>query len=91
MSAAVVAVPTPYFALTTSDGSFHIAHLQPGHYKMEFWYELASDAELASLANDIEVGADNQPLTITLHSSDIPAQHLNKYGQEYSPEKPKPY
>jgi hypothetical protein len=28
---------------------------------------------------------------ITLHSSDIPAQHLNKYGQEYSPEKPKSY
>jgi plastocyanin len=91
MSAAVVAVPTPYYALTIGDGSFQITHLLPGHYKMELWYELASEAELASLAHDIEVGADNQPLAITLHSSDIPAQHLNKYGQEYYPEKPGNY
>jgi hypothetical protein len=43
------------------------------------------------VTHDIEVGADNQRLGITQHSSDIPAQHLNKYGQEYSPEKPKSY
>ena len=39
----------------------------------------------------IEVGADNQRLGVTLHSSFIPSRHLNKYGQEYSPEKPKSY
>jgi hypothetical protein len=39
----------------------------------------------------IEVGADNQPLAVTLHSSYIPAQHLNKHGKEYSPKKPKSY
>jgi hypothetical protein len=43
------------------------------------------------VAHDIEVGADNQPLAVTLHSSYIPAQHLNKHGKEYSPEKPKSY
>ena len=91
MSAAVVAVPTPYFAVTAADGSFQIGHLAPGRYKMEFWYELASDAELAGLAQNIDISADSVPAAVTLHSSDISAPHFNKYGQEYSPEKPNNY
>ena len=91
MSAAVVAVPTPYFAVTGSDGSFQIGQLPPGRYKMEFWYELASEGELGSLAQTVEVSADAAPTSVTLHSSDISAPHFNKYGQEYSPEKPKSY
>ena len=91
MSAAVVAVPTPYFALTNGDGTFQISHLQPGHYKIGFWYEMASETELASLSRDIEVSLENPPFAITLQSSDVPVQHLNKYGQEYAPELPKSY
>jgi hypothetical protein len=91
MSAAVFAVPTPYFAVTGSDGSFQISRLAPGRYKMEFWYELASEAELASLAQTVEIGADIVPISVTLHSSDISALHFNKYGQEYTQEKPKSY
>ena len=91
MSAAVVAVPTSYFAVTAGDGSFQIGHLSPGRYKMEFWYELASEAELAALAQNVDIAADGAPVTVTLHSSDVSAPHFNKYGQEYSPEKPKSY
>ena len=91
MSAAVVAVPTPHFALTSEDGSFQIAHVPPGHYKMEFWYELASETELASLARELDIGADSAPVSVTLHSSDLPSQHLDKYGQEYPKDKSKSY
>jgi len=91
MSAAVVAVPTPFFSVTAEDGAFEIGHLPAGAYKMEFWYELASDAELSALTRTVEVSADTAPLSLTLHSSDTPAQHLNKYGQEYHPEKEKSY
>jgi len=56
---------------------------------MEFWYELASETELSSLTRDVEVRAEEGPLVLTLRSSDVPAQHLNKYGQDYSAEKPK--
>jgi plastocyanin len=91
MSAAVVAVPTPHFALTNEDGSFQIAHVPPGHYKMEFWYELASDAELTSLAREMDIGPDTAPVSATLHSSDLPSQHLDKYGQEYVKDKSKSY
>jgi hypothetical protein len=91
MSAAVVAVPTPYYAVTAGDGSFQIGGPPPGRYKMEFWYELASEAELAALAHAVEIGADGAPVVMTLHSSDTSEQHLNKYGQEYPAEKPKSY
>jgi plastocyanin len=91
MSAAVVAVPTPYFAVTTGDGSFQIGQLPPGKYKMEFWYELASTDELAALTQNVDIATDGEPIAVTLHSSDLSAPHLNKYGQEYSPEKPKSY
>jgi hypothetical protein len=91
MSAAVVAVPTPYFAVTATDGSFQIGHLTPGRYKLEFWYELASESDLAALARNIDISADSPPAIVTLHSSDISAPHFNKYGQEYSPDKPNNY
>jgi plastocyanin len=91
MSAAVVAVPTPYFAVTAADGSFQIGHLAPGKYKMEFWYELASEAELATLGQTVDISADGAPVSVTLHSSDVSAPHFNKSGQEYSAEKPKSY
>ena len=91
MSAAVVALTTPYFAITSADGNFQINHLPAGHYKMEFWYEAASDAELASLTHDIDVGSETGSIAITLHSSDLPPQHLDKYGQEYSKEKQPSY
>ena len=91
MSAAVIALTTPYFAMTNADGTFQVGHVPPGHYRVEFWYESASEAELASLARDLEFGPDTPVLTFTLHSSDPPPRHLDKYGQEYVQEKSKSY
>jgi hypothetical protein len=74
-----------------ADGSFEIAHLTPGKYKMEIWYELASETELAALAQNVDITSGRAPIAITLHSSDVSAPHFNKYGQEYSPDKPQSY
>lgn len=86
MSAVVVAVPTPYFAVTDADGKFQISHVPPGRYKVEFWYESASEGELTSLSRDVDFGLSTPSLALTLHSSDQPTPHLNKYGQEYGKE-----
>jgi plastocyanin len=88
MNAIVVVTRTPYFAVTRPDGSFEIAHVLPGKYKLDLWYEFASDAELASLSRQVEVSADESSLgSTTVHSSVVLRQHLNKYGEPYSPEK----
>jgi plastocyanin len=91
MSAAVVAVSTPYFAVTASDGTFQIPHVALDHYRMEFWYEFASDADLNALARELDIGLETAPVALTLHSSDLAPQHLDKYGQEYVKEKAKSY
>jgi plastocyanin len=91
MSAAVLALPTTHFAVTGRDGSFQIAHVPLGHYKLQFWYELASESELASLAREIDITSDSQPVKVALHSSDTPPNHLDKYGHEYLAEKRKNY
>jgi hypothetical protein len=90
MSAVVVVLKTPYFAITGPDGNFSISHVAPGHYKLEFWHELADTAELESRARNLQIVAgDNAQAPVELHSSDATNEHLNKYGEQYWPIKTK--
>ena len=92
MSAAVVVLRTQYFAVTPRDGSFQINKVPPGRYKLEIWSELASEDELATLAKELEISADdNPPISLTLHASGISKEHLNKYGEAYPPTKTDKY
>ena len=92
MSAAVVVLRTQHFAVTPRDGSFQINKVPPGRYKLEVWSELASEDELAALAKELEISADdNPPLSLTLHTSGVSKEHLNKYGEAYPPTKTDKY
>lgn len=92
MSAVVIALSTPHFAVSGHDGSFQISHVPPGKYQLGVWYELASDQELNSLSREIEITAgDNALPAMTLHATDAPHDHLNKYGEPYPVEKPNKY
>lgn len=88
MSAAVVVLNTPHFAVTTRDGSFHIDNIPPGRYRLEIWHELAAAPELKSLSREIEITAsDNRLANMTLHALETPEEHLNKYGEPYPVDK----
>jgi len=88
MSAAVIALSTPHFTTSAPDGTFHIAHVPPGRYKVSVWYELASQAELAPQSRDVEITTgDNVLPAITLHASEDHSEHLNKYGEPYPRDK----
>jgi plastocyanin len=39
MSAFVIVLQNPYFAMTRKDGSFEIAHVPPGTYQLKLWDE----------------------------------------------------
>jgi plastocyanin len=92
MSAAVIVLRTPHFAVTGPDGSFRISHVPSGHYKLEVWSESSSEAELASQTRDLEIASgDNPPILITLHASGVSREHLNKYGEAYPPVKTDKY
>ena len=47
MEAFVVAVPTPWFALTRADGSFRIADVPDGAYTVKVWHPKLKGAEKA--------------------------------------------
>jgi hypothetical protein len=88
----VVVLRTQHFAVTPRDGSFQIDKVPPGRYKLEVWSELASEDELAALAKELEISADdNPPLSFTLHTSGVSKEHLNKYGEAYPPTKTDKY
>jgi plastocyanin len=92
MSAVVVALSTPHFAVSTKDGGFQISHVPPGRYKLELWYELASDSEMASLSREFEITTGSNVLSpMILHSTDAPHDHVNKYGETYPRDKPSKY
>ena len=79
----VVTLTTPFFAVTSADGSFQISDLAPGRYKLEVWYEQASDAETASLSGLLEMNESSPPVVMKIHSLARENKHVNKYGEEY--------
>jgi len=47
MEGFVVAVPTPYFAVTKADGSFHIPNVPDGSYTVKVWHPKLKAAQKA--------------------------------------------
>src|SRR5579872_6607137 len=85
MSAVIVVLATPYFAVTKRDGSFEIADVPTGEYEMEVFHERATEATLRSLRRRVTVGRDGlilPPLSIS-EAGFLPMPHTNKYGRNY--------
>ena len=89
MSAVIVVLKTPYFAVSKRDGTFAIPDVPPGNYELSVFHERATDASLRGLAQRLTVTADNQDLSPIAISETgyLPAPHTNKYGQPYPPAK----
>jgi hypothetical protein len=88
MSAVIVVLGTPYFAVTKKDGAFAIPNVPPGEYRLEVFHEHATEAALQVLERRISVepgGAALPPVEIS-EAGYLPVQHKNKYGREYPPQ-----
>lgn len=86
MSAVILVVDTPYFAVSNRNGAFEIANVAPGEYKLNVFHERASEAVLQELERKVAVGEENltlPPIEIS-ESGYLPAAHKNKYGKDYS-------
>jgi plastocyanin len=88
MSAVVVVVDTPYFAVSNSRGEIAIPDVPPGRYQLNFWEEHCVPQTLTELSRQVNVGEDATSLgSIHLQESREPVTaHLNKYGKQYDPE-----
>jgi len=85
MSAVVVVLKTPFFAVSDQAGQVSIPGVRPGRYALEVWDERSLPDELKKLARRVEISETEHSLgTITLRAN--PNQnksHKNKYGRDY--------
>ena len=73
MSAVILVVPTPYFAVTGADGSFTIADVPPGTYSLAAWHE-GSKQKVEDTAQSVQVGAGSAEVSFSLAVSPPPVR-----------------
>ena len=90
MSAVVVVVSSPYFAVAGKNGDFSIASVPPGRYTLHVWSENALPETLLAMTHELEVnGTTHSVGTLRIRETETAkAHHKNKYGQDYEPPSP---
>lgn len=83
MSAVIITVATPWYAVTAANGQFAFSDVPPGRYKLHVWYERATAEHLAKAERDITVERDTRIDPIAIQTSRMPTTHKNKYGLDY--------
>jgi plastocyanin len=77
MSAYVIVVDAPHYAVVDTDGSFSFKSLKPGKYKVSAWNESSGDPAISTI--EIKQGANET--TLDLKPGAGPAIGPDKFGQ----------
>jgi hypothetical protein len=87
MSAIIAVLNTPWYAVTSSNGKYTFNNVPPGEYNLHMFHERALPDNLRYLERRITVPDAGlaMPLISITETGFIPAEHLNKYGQDYPP------
>ena len=89
MSAVVIAVSSPYYAISDQRGRVTIPNVPPGRYTLRIWYEEAVPEELNRLTREVTISEAASSLgAMRLPATDVPAPHQNLYGHDYPPPLP---
>jgi hypothetical protein len=89
MSAVVIAVATPYYAISDVRGEISIPDVPPGRYQMQVFHSSVSPETLRAFSREITVSPGDTTLgNVTLAESDVTVAHKNKYGRDY--DRPEP-
>ena len=84
MSAVVVALKTPYFAISDAAGKIAVTRVPVGRYVMQVWAEGVSAENLKAMNREITVSGVEHALGVIRVVEDAPpAPHKNKYGRDY--------
>jgi hypothetical protein len=84
MSAVVIALDTPYYAISNLRGEIDIGSVAPGRYEMHVFHSSVSPDALRAVEREITVSPRDTFLgTFTLPESDFELAHKNKYGRDY--------
>jgi plastocyanin len=86
MSAVVISLSTPYYAIADAEGVFHLKGVPSGDYDLHLWIEGHKQSSLDELTRRVHI--EQQPLDLGEFRVGLPeqVQHLNKFGQPYEPD-----
>ena len=93
MSAVVLALSTPLYAIADANGVFDLRNVPPGTYKMNVWIEAVPQSRLTQMSRRVHLTAGSVDLG-ELSVTATPAKatgHTNKFGQPYDSEPKSPY
>jgi hypothetical protein len=87
MGAVVLALGTPYYAVSTAAGAIAIHDVPPGSYRLHVWSEAAQSANPVDTERTVQVGSVPAHLgEIILEGAADPMEnHKNKFGDDYPP------
>jgi plastocyanin len=84
MSAVVIALATPYYAISDARGDLSIPNVPPGRYALQVFHPSVAPDVLHALNREITVAAGDTSLgALTLAEPDVTLAHKNKYGRDY--------
>ena len=84
MSAVVIALATPYYAISNARGELTIPDVPPGRYQVEVFHSGVAPETLRALSREITIAPGDTSLgSFTLTETDVMLAHKNKYGREY--------
>lgn len=93
MSAIILSLDTPYYAMSNQNGDVTINDVAEGTYHLKVWHERSTPQELATQARTIRVlpaGTFDLGVLRINEAGYIPQPHPNKHGQAYDNERNKP-
>lgn len=89
MSAVVIAVDTPYYAISTRNGSITMSNVPPGKYILQLWREGSSTKVLNGLRREVVITDGETSLgSLRITEDELPVAHKNKYGRDYEDAQP---
>jgi plastocyanin len=93
MGAIVLALSTPYYAISDKTGGVVLHDVPPGSYTLHVWSETAQPTRSSEAERTVQV--NGTPIHLgDLHledTADPMKHHMNKFGEEYRPTHDDPY
>jgi plastocyanin len=84
MSAVVIALNTPYYAISNGRGELSMSDVVPGRYQMHVFHPSVAPDALQAVEREITVSAGDTFLgSFSLAESNLELAHKNKYGRDY--------
>jgi plastocyanin len=84
MSGVVIALATPFYAISDAHGDVSIPNVPPGRYAVQVFHSAVAPDALRALNREITVAPGDSSLgSFTLTETDLSMAHKNKYGRDY--------